>query len=41
MLESKRIWANRLDENVRAVTAENKELQLVSPPYRLLISQLD
>ncbi|ORX37049.1 P-loop containing nucleoside triphosphate hydrolase protein [Kockovaella imperatae] len=28
-LESKRIWANRLDENFRAVTAENKELQAV------------
>ncbi len=34
-LESKRIWANRLDENVRAVTAENKELQTVRPvPFR-------
>ncbi len=29
-LESKRIWANRLDENVRAVSAENKDLQTVS-----------
>jgi centromeric protein E len=29
-LESKKIWANRLDENVRAVTAENKALQSVS-----------
>ncbi|KAK1925901.1 P-loop containing nucleoside triphosphate hydrolase protein [Papiliotrema laurentii] len=26
-LESKRIWANRLDENVRMVTAENKDLK--------------
>ena len=29
-LESKRIWANRLDENFRAVAAENKELTEVS-----------
>lgn len=29
MLESKRIWANRLDENIRAVTVENKDLQQV------------
>lgn len=28
-LESKRIWANRLDENIRAVTVENKDLQQV------------
>jgi centromeric protein E len=28
-LESKRIWAERLDENVRAVTAENRDLQNV------------
>lgn len=30
-LESKRIWANRLDENIRAVTVENKDLQQASP----------
>lgn len=29
-VESKRIWANRLDENVRAVTKENKDLLTVS-----------
>lgn len=29
-LESKTIWANRLDENVRMVTAENKALHMVS-----------
>ena len=29
-LESKRIWANRLDENFRAVTAENKDMLMVS-----------
>lgn len=26
-LDSKKIWANRLDENVRFLTAENKQLQ--------------
>ena len=31
-LESKRIWANRLDENVRALTAENREMREVSGP---------
>lgn len=29
-LESKKIWANRLDENFRAVTTENKQLVEVS-----------
>lgn len=28
-LDSKKIWANRLDENVRFLTAENKQLQAV------------
>jgi hypothetical protein len=29
-LETKTFWANRLDENIRAVTAENKDLKMVS-----------
>lgn len=29
-LESKKIWANRLDENVRMLMAENKEIKQVS-----------
>jgi centromeric protein E len=28
-LESKKIWANRLDENVRALSVENREYQAV------------
>lgn len=37
-LESKTIWANRLDENIRAVTEENRGLRAVclyflSPPF--------
>ena len=36
-LESKRIWANRLDENIRAVTVENKDLQQVRPAFCTLV----
>lgn len=35
-LESKKIWANRLDENFRAVTTENKQLVEVSAARTLV-----
>lgn len=38
-LESKRIWADRLDENIRAVTAENRELKTVSQLASLFSSK--
>jgi centromeric protein E len=40
-LESKHIWACRLDENVRAVTAENKILKAVSRQIQTSLSGAD
>jgi hypothetical protein len=33
-LEAKTIWANRLHENINAVTVENKDLRMVRSPMQ-------
>ncbi|KAK8858917.1 hypothetical protein IAR55_003148 [Kwoniella newhampshirensis] len=39
-LDSKKIWANRLDENIRHVSAENKTLQLRCTEAEAKVSQI-
>nr|XP_031858541.1 uncharacterized protein CI109_006064 [Kwoniella shandongensis]KAA5525613.1 hypothetical protein CI109_006064 [Kwoniella shandongensis] len=39
-LDSKKIWANRLDENIRHVTAENKMLQMRCTEAEAKVSQI-
>ncbi|KIR52974.1 centromeric protein E [Cryptococcus gattii Ru294] len=39
-LDSKKIWANRLDENVRFLTAENKQLQARCADAEAKVSQI-